>query len=131
MWHSVDTKLYACRGCVLEFERLPMDIQGFSEVRSPTNVVANKTQPVELRPKALRESQHVVDKSGSTTTDSKADKTRQRVQPLMNAISIPVEPVDFRTGAAETFIDEMDLVKRQTLVPAEGQGLPPSLDTLV
>ena len=48
----------------------------------------------------------------------------------MNARNIPVEPVDFQTGAAEAFIDEMDLVKRQTLAPAEEEGLPQSLDTL-
>ena len=108
-----------------------MGIQSISPVRTSVNVVANKTQPIEFRPKALRESQHVVDKSGIATADSKADKARQRVQPLMNARNIPVEPVDFQTGAAETFIDEMDLVERQTLAPAEEQGLPPSLDTLV
>jgi hypothetical protein len=73
----------------------------------------------------------VVDESRSTTTDSKADKARQRVQPPMNARNTPVEPVDFQTGAAETFIDEMDLVKRQTLAPDKEEGMSQSLDTLV
>jgi len=62
---------------------------------------ASEAPSIEFRPKALRESQHVVDKSGIATADSKADKARQRVQPLMNARNIPVRSKQMKNPCAE------------------------------
>ena len=108
-----------------------MNIHGISTVWTSANVVANKLQHDTLHPEAIQKAQNVVDISGSTTSDSKVNKAGQRVQPRKNVRNISAEHVDFRTGVVETFINEMDLIKKQMLKPAEEMDFPHSLDAQV